>query len=82
MFENNRQRIKEILKQAEFDAQLWSDLLNASTGALELPNEKFTGKPIMLEPTENQGIEVDRNDGDGRVELTPLGLNMARKMLG
>ena len=63
MFENNRQRIEEILKRAEFDAQLWSNLLNASGGALELPKVKFhvihfgfdsTGKPIMLEPTENQ----------------------------
>ena len=91
MFENNRQQIEEILKRAEFDAQLWSDLLNASGGALELPKVKFriihfgfdtTGKPIMLEPTEKQRIVVDGNDGNGRVEHTPLGPNQARKMLG
>ena len=73
MFENNRQPIKEILKRAEFDAQLWSDLLNTSGGALELLKVKLyvihigsdpTGKPIMLELTENQRMEVDGNDGD------------------
>jgi len=61
--------------------------VNASGGALELLKVKLyvihigsdpTGKPIMLEPTENQRMEVDGNDGDGRVELTPLGPNMAR----
>ena len=60
-------------------------------GTLELPKVKFhvihfgvdtTGKPIMLEPIDKQRIEVDRNDGNGRVELEPLGPNMARKMLG
>lgn len=91
MFDEKKDRIEEILKKAQFDAQLWSDLLNSSGGALELPKVKFhvihfgfdnTGKPVMLEPEEHHRIEVDGNDGDGRVELRPLGPHQARKMLG
>ena len=41
MFEDRKDRIEEILKKAQFDAQLWSDLLNSSGGALELPKVKF-----------------------------------------
>ena len=91
MFEEKKDRIKEILKKAHFDAQLWSDLLNSSGGALKLPKVKFrvihfgfdkTGKPVMLEPEEHHRIEVDGNDGDGKVELKPLGPNTARKMSG
>jgi len=56
-----------------------------------LPKEKFhvihfgfdkTGTPVMLEPEEHHRIEADGNDGDGKVELKPLGPNTARKILG
>jgi len=54
MFENNRQRIEEILTRAEFDAQLWSDLLNTSGGALELLKVKFHVIHFGVDPTGNQ----------------------------
>ena len=91
MFDEKRDKIEELLKKAQFDAQLWSDLLNYSGGALELPKVKFhvihfgfdkTGKPVMLGPEDHHRIEVDGNDGNGKVELKPLGPNTARKMLG
>ena len=79
------------MKKVQFDAQLWSDLLNSSGGALELPKVKFhvihfgfdkTGKSVMLESEEHHLVEVDGNDGDGKVELKPLGPNMARVIVG
>ena len=82
---------KSFLKKAQFDAQLWSNLLNSSGDALELPKVKFhvihfgfdkTGKPVMLEPEDHHLIEVDGNDGDGKAELKLLRPNTARKMLG
>jgi len=90
-FEEKKDRIEEFLKRAQFDAQLWSDLLHSRGGALKLPKVKShmihfgfdkTGTPVMLEPEEYHRIEVDGNDGDGKVELKPLGPNTARKMLG
>ena len=35
----------------------------------------------MLEQEDHHQIEVDENDDDRKVELKPLGPNMARKML-
>jgi len=75
------------LKKVQFDAQLWSDLLNSSGGALELPKVTFhlihfgfdkTGNSVMLESEAHHRIEVDGNGGDGKVELKPLGPNTAR----
>jgi len=91
VFNEKKDKIEEILKKAHFDVQLCSDLLNSCGGALELPKVKFhvihfgfdkTGKPDILETEEHHRIEVDGNDGDGKVELKPLGPNPAREMLG
>ena len=91
IFDEKKDRIEEILKKAQFDTQLWGDLLNSIGGALELPKVKFhvihfgfdkTGKPVMLEPEDYHRIKVDRNDGDRQVELKLFGPNTARKVLG
>ena len=83
--------IDDLLKKAQFDAQLWSNLLNSTGGALEVPKVKFhiiqfqfqpSGKPIMSTPLPHQRIEIDAKDGDGMQEMIPLDPSTARKMLG
>ena len=76
---------------ATFDAQLWSNLLNCTGGALEVPKIKYSivsfkfkksGEPVFVLPTEDQRIEVDANDGEGKQEMVSLDPTKARKTLG
>ena len=88
---NSNTTIEAILSRAQFDAQLWSNLLNSTGGALELPKVKYhaidftfdnIGRPKMTEPNNSHRMEVDGNDGNGLMELKPLSPHTARKMLG
>ena len=90
-FDNNKVTIEELLRRAEFDSQLWSQLLNSTGGALEVPKIKYhviqyqfkpSGKPTFKLPTDQHRIEIDANDGNGSQEMKSLDPNQARKMLG
>ena len=90
-FQNHYATIETLFPKAQFDAQLWSNVLSSSGGALELPKVNYhaiyfdfenSGTPTMQEPAPHHRLEVDGHDGNGLIELTPLSPNKARKMLG
>ena len=90
-FSNPSAQIQTLVQKAKFDSQLWSNLLNATGGALEVPKVKYhiiqysfhpSGKPHLSANEETYTIEIDANDGTGLQEMRALSTNVARKMLG
>ena len=73
-FNNNKVTMEELLQREEFDSQLWSQLLNSTGGALEVPKVKChaiqyqfksSGQPIYKMPNDQHQIQIDANNGNG-----------------
>ena len=84
------QSIEPLLRLAEAGAQLWSELLEAAGGALELPKLKChaasfgfsnSGSSSMKNPAKDEAMALASKEGD-KLATEPLPPAAARKMLG
>ena len=84
------QNIEPLLRLAEAGAQLWSELLEATGGALELPKLKChaasfgfsdSGSSYMKNPAKDETMTLVSKEGD-KLVIEPLPPAAARKMLG
>ena len=89
-FDNINVSIHELLHKAQFDSQLWSNLLNSTGGALEVPKVKYhviqycfnaSRKPTLAPSNNSFNIEIDANDSNGMQEMKALLTKTPRKML-
>ena len=90
-FESNYVPVHKLMKRANFDAKLWSNLLNTTGGTLEPSKVKYhitkhnflpIGDPVLSPVQADYRIEMDAHDGNGLIELQPLEPQTSRKMLG
>ena len=87
----NKLGLTALLARAQADAQLWSDLLGATGGALEAPKCKFhavsftfskSGAPVMQEPSQDCHISVRDNITDVADYFESLPPRTAHQILG